>query len=167
MGMTAVFGSVFVDVKGFSFNKYIPTGRNVGDVKIAHGGVCRNVAENLANVGCGVTLVSMFENNAIGDDVRRRLAARNVDLQFARSVPAGMGMWLAVMDENGNLAGSVSRQPDFAAMHGITLNDHCGDVLRQQEARGLLVHRDGRWALTRRGMDVQNAILVEIMEAVE
>lgn len=58
-------------------------------------------------------------------------------------------------------------EADFAAMHGITLNDYCGDVLRQQEARGLLVHRDGRWALTRRGMDVQNAILVEIMEAIE
>ena len=58
-------------------------------------------------------------------------------------------------------------EADFAAMHGVTLDDYCGDVLRQQEKRGLLVHRDGRWALTRRGMDVQNAILVEIMEAVE
>jgi len=58
-------------------------------------------------------------------------------------------------------------EADFAAMHGVTLNDYCGDVLRQQEKRGLLVHRDGRWALTRKGMDVQNAILVEIMEAVE
>ena len=58
-------------------------------------------------------------------------------------------------------------EAEFAAMHSITLDDYCGDVLRQQEKRGLLVHRDGRWALTRRGMDVQNAILVEIMEAVE
>lgn len=58
-------------------------------------------------------------------------------------------------------------EADFAAMHGVTLDDYCGNVLRQQEARGLLVHQDGRWALTRRGMDVQNAILVEIMEAVE
>ncbi len=58
-------------------------------------------------------------------------------------------------------------EADFAAMHGVTLDDYCGDVLRQQEKRGLLVYRDGRWALTRRGMDVQNAILVEIMEAVE
>ena len=129
MGMTAVFGSVFVDVKGFSFNKYIPEGRNVGDVKIVHGGVCRNVAENLANIGCGVSLVSMFENNAIGDDVRRRLAAKHVDLRYARSVPAGMGMWLAVMDENGNLAGSISRQPDFAAMCEIVETQ--GDEIMQ------------------------------------
>lgn len=56
---------------------------------------------------------------------------------------------------------------DFAAMHGVTLEEYCGDVLRRQEQRGLLVHQDGRWALTRRGMDVQNAILVEILEATE
>ena len=119
MAYTAVFGAVFVDIKGFPFKKYLPTGRNVGDVKIMHGGVCRNVAENLANVGRSVTLVSMLEDNAIGDDVRRRLSARNVDTRFIRAVPAGMGMWLAVMDENGNLAGSVSRQPDFSAMRAI------------------------------------------------
>lgn len=58
-------------------------------------------------------------------------------------------------------------EADFEAMHGLTLDAYCGDILRQQEKRGLLVHRDGFWALTRRGMDVQNAILVEILEAVE
>lgn len=55
----------------------------------------------------------------------------------------------------------------FMQMHGISLDEYCGDILHQQEARGLLLHQDGFWALTRRGMDVQNAILVEIMEATE
>ena len=55
----------------------------------------------------------------------------------------------------------------FEDMHGITLDTYCGDILRQQEQRGLLTHQEGYWALTRRGMDVQNAILVEIMEATE
>ena len=58
-------------------------------------------------------------------------------------------------------------EADFAAMHGLTLDEYCGNILRQQEQRGLLLRRDGRWALTRRGMDVQNAILVEILEATE
>lgn len=58
-------------------------------------------------------------------------------------------------------------EADFLSAHGITLDAYCGDVLRSQEARGLLQHRDGRWALTRRGMDVQNAMLVEILEKVE
>ena len=55
----------------------------------------------------------------------------------------------------------------FLDMHGTTLDTYCGNILRQQEERGLLLHQNGRWALTRRGMDVQNAILVEIMEATE
>ncbi len=55
----------------------------------------------------------------------------------------------------------------FLQMHGIPLADYCGDILRRQEKQGLLLHQNGYWALTRRGMDVQNAILVEIMEAVE
>ena len=58
-------------------------------------------------------------------------------------------------------------EADFQAMHGMSLDAYCGPILRDQMARGLLTHQDGRWALTRRGMDVQNAILVEIMEAVE
>lgn len=58
-------------------------------------------------------------------------------------------------------------EADFAAMHGLSLEAYCGEILRVQEKRSLLVHRDGRWALTRRGMDVQNAILVEILEATE
>lgn len=58
-------------------------------------------------------------------------------------------------------------EADFLAAHGITLDAYCGEVLRSQEARGLLQHACGRWALTRHGMDVQNAILVEILEKVE
>lgn len=130
MGLTAVFGSVFVDVKGFSFNKYVATGRNVGRVEIVHGGVCRNVAENLANIGCDVTFVSMFEDTGIGEEVRRRLAARNVDLRFAKSLPSGMGMWLAVMDERGDLAGSVSKQPDFSGMRAI-VEEYGEEIMRR------------------------------------
>ncbi len=58
-------------------------------------------------------------------------------------------------------------EADFTAMHGVTLEAYCGAILHQQEKRGLLRHQDGRWSLTRRGMDVQNAILVEILEATE
>lgn len=127
MGFTAVFGCVFVDVKGFSYDRYNPLGRNVGDVRIVHGGVCRNVAENLANIGSPVSFVTMFEPNALGDEVHRRLSARKVNLDYAGEYPAGMGMWLAVMDENGELAGSISRQPDFAGIEGKI--DEMGDEI--------------------------------------
>ncbi len=53
----------------------------------------------------------------------------------------------------------------FAAMHHATMESIYGDKLRNFEHQGLLHHENGRWALTRRGMDVQNAILVELMDS--
>ncbi len=53
----------------------------------------------------------------------------------------------------------------FAAMHHATMESIYGDKLRNFEHQGLLHHENGRWALTRRGMDVQNALLVELMDS--
>lgn len=85
---------------------------------------------------------------------RDRVSLMSSDAQF-ESLMLGLRMTQGVSEA------------DFEAMHGLTLDAYCGNILRQQEQRGLLAHRNGFWALTRRGMDVQNAILVEIMEAVE
>ena len=45
-----VLGAVFVDIKGFPEGAYIPDGRNAGKVKYVHGGVSRNVVEDIANI---------------------------------------------------------------------------------------------------------------------
>lgn len=147
MAGTAVFGSVFVDIKGFPFGAYVPTGRNVGDVKIVHGGVCRNVAENLANVGASVSFITMFEGDGIGEEVRRRLAARGVDLKYAVTAEAGMGMWLAVLNEHGDLAGSVSRQPDFTALEkqvdqiGDEIVRECDNIVLEIDMRASIAEK--------------------------
>lgn len=147
MAYTAVFGSIFVDIKGFPFGKYLPTGRNVGDVKITHGGVSRNVAENLANVGSTVSFVTMLETDGIGEDVHRRLAARGVDLKYAVSAEAGMGLWLAVFDENGDLAGSISRQPDFSTLerqvelYGDEIVRNCENIVLEIDMRASIAEK--------------------------
>ena len=45
-----VIGDVFIDIKGYSVASYIPQGRNVGTIAQIHGGVGRNVAEDIANL---------------------------------------------------------------------------------------------------------------------
>ena len=52
----------------------------------------------------------------------------------------------------------------FTAMHGVALADVYGTKLAELETQGLLCHTGGWWRLTRRGMDVQNGVLVELME---
>lgn len=45
-----VIGDVFIDVKGYSTAPFIPGGRNAGEIQQIHGGVGRNVVEDIANI---------------------------------------------------------------------------------------------------------------------
>ncbi|MBQ7875199.1 MAG: carbohydrate kinase family protein [Oscillospiraceae bacterium] len=120
MASTAVFGVAFVDIKGFPFNKYIPTGTNLGNITIVHGGVSRNVCEDFANVGMPVDFVSVTDHTIIGQDVINHLENIGVGTDYITLIPnRGVGMWLAVMDEKGDLAASTSQMPDLAALEAF------------------------------------------------
>ena len=55
-------------------------------------------------------------------------------------------------------------ESEFQERHGVSLDALYGEKLWKFEHEGLLQHKTDRWSLTRRGMDVQNAILVELMD---
>ena len=56
-----VLGAVFVDIKGYPTSTYIPGGRNAGEVEYVHGGVSRNIAEDIANVELRPTFISLVD----------------------------------------------------------------------------------------------------------
>ena len=59
-----VIGAVFVDIKGFPEDIYVPEGRNAGRIEYIHGGVTRNVVEDIANVELRPTYVSIVDTSA-------------------------------------------------------------------------------------------------------
>ena len=61
-----VVGSVFVDIKGYPSRTYIPGGRNAGKVRYVHGGVSRNIAEDLGNLGLQPVFLSLVDPNGAG-----------------------------------------------------------------------------------------------------
>lgn len=122
-----VVGAVFVDVKGFPEDNYIPTGRNAGRVEFVHGGVGRNVAEDIANVELRPRFVSLVDDNAEGEAVLKKLRNHKVNTDYVLSVPDGMGMWLAVFDNSGDLAGSISKRPDPSAL--VQMMEEKGDEI--------------------------------------
>ena len=122
-----VIGTVFVDIKGFPDDLYSPTGRNAGRVETVHGGVGRNVAEDIANVELRPTLVSMVDDTAAGDEVLRKLRKHKVNTDYVVACPDGMGIWLAVFDNTGDLAGSISKRPDMSPL--VALLDEKGDEI--------------------------------------
>lgn len=111
-----VIGTVFVDIKGFPDDNYIPGGRNAGRVETVHGGVGRNVAEDIANVELRPRFVSMVDDSAEGAEVLRKLKNHKVDTSCVLTVPDSMGMWLAVFDETGDIVASISKRPAMDAL---------------------------------------------------
>ena len=122
-----VIGAVFVDVKGYPEAAFIPNGRNVGRVEQIHGGVGRNVAEDIANCELRPTFISLVDNSGTGEDVIRKLNNHKVNTQYMRRTRDGMGTWLAVFDNDGNVCASISKRPNLLPIADIL--DEYGDEI--------------------------------------
>ena len=122
-----VLGAVFVDIKGYPMAQYIPNGRNVGRVIQVHGGVSRNVAEDIANVELRPTFVSVLDQSGTSTDVLEKLKRHNVNTDYIRRTEDGLGTWLAIFDNNGDVAGSISKRPDLSGI-GDILDEHGDEI---------------------------------------
>ena len=125
-----VIGATFVDIKGFPEDQYLPTGRNVGRVEYIHGGVARNVVEDIANVELRPTFLGIVDDTPMGADVLKKLNNHKVDTRYVLTIPGGMGTWLAVFDNNGDVAGSISKRPNMLPL--VKLLEEKGDEIFSQ-----------------------------------
>ena len=114
-----VIGATFVDVKGYPLAQYIPGGRNVGRVVQVHGGVGRNVVEDIANVELRPTFVSVVDETGLSDDVVRNLIRHKVEIRYIARSEEGLGTWLAIFNNEGDVIASISRRPDLSAVRKV------------------------------------------------
>ena len=128
-----VFGAVFVDIKGYPIAQYIPAGRNVGRVLQVHGGVSRNVAEDIANVELRPTFVSVLDNSGTSTDVIEKLKRHRVNTDYIVRTEDGLGTWLAIFDNNGDVVASISKRPDLSPIHEI-LDQHGDEIFANADS---------------------------------
>lgn len=136
-----VIGDVFIDVKGYSTSPYIPYGRNAGTVVQIHGGVGRNVVEDIANVELEPTFVSAVDDDSMGEDVIRKLDRHKVNTQYMKKVENGMGTWLAVFDHEGDVVGSISKRPDHKWIEQI-LDEHGDEIFKDADSVAIEIDLD-------------------------
>ncbi len=122
-----VIGAVFVDIKGYPEDIFIPTGRNRGRVEQVHGGVARNVAEDVANCELRPTLISLVDESGTGADVVKKLRNHKVNTEYIRATRDGMGTWLAVFDNDGDVVASISKRPNLLPI--VDILDQYGDEI--------------------------------------
>ena len=128
-----VIGAVFVDIKGYPISYFNPTGRNAGRVELVHGGVGRNVAEDIANCELRPTFISLVDNTGSGEDVLKKLNNHRVNTSYIRKTRDGMGSWLAVFDNDGDVFASISKRPDLLPIADI-LDDHGDEIFANADS---------------------------------
>ena len=128
-----VIGAVFIDIKGYSTSSYIPAGRNAGTILQIHGGVGRNVVEDIANVELKPTFVSLVDNNPMGEDVINKLKRHKVNTDYIRKLDNGMGTWIAVFDHEGDVVASISKRPDLNPI-GDIIDQHGDEIFKDADS---------------------------------
>jgi pseudouridine kinase len=103
-GPVLVIGSAGIDLVGRATHPLQPRTSNPGRLRLSHGGVARNVAENLARLGTEAVLISAVGNDVQGQQLLDRLRTAGVDVKHVLTVAgAATGAYLAVLEQGGAL----------------------------------------------------------------
>ena len=84
--------------------------------------MARNVVEDIANLELRPTFIGTVDQTSLGREVVEKLARHKVNVDYMKAVPNGMGTWLALFDNNGDVAGSISNRPDTFLNYEILEN---------------------------------------------
>ena len=106
----SVLGGCNMDIIGFPVQKLVLQDSNPGKVKMALGGVGRNIAENLVHLGVPTKLIS-----AVGDDLHgKRILehASKIGLDMKHSLVLSQmptSTYLAILNETGDMEAGISQ----------------------------------------------------------
>jgi pseudouridine kinase len=120
-GDVVVVGGMNVDTLARITAEPVPGSSNPGRTESAHGGVGRNIAENLARLGSPVRMIGVVGEDDGGSALLDRLTTLDVDVRGVRRSPdRATGTYTAVLDHRGALVIGVA---DMAATDSLGPDD--------------------------------------------
>lgn len=120
-----VVGGANIDIKGYSANTFQQGSSNSGIIKESSGGVGRNVAANLGNLGCQVKLLTTIGNDYRGKKLLADTGKSGVDLEYIKVMDDyTTGTYLAVIDADGDLVGAINSMEIIAELDSAYLKDN-------------------------------------------
>ena len=129
-----VIGGANVDIGGTPYNVLIPEDSNPGKITVSFGGVGRNIAHNLANLGINVKLITAVGNDSFGTEVLNHCKKVGIDTEYSIKVD-GMrsSLYMFINDDEGNMKLALS---DMDICSSITPEyiDECADLINGSSA---------------------------------
>ena len=127
-------GGMAADIISACSARVVLRDSNPGRIRISPGGVTRNICENLARQGCGVTMLSAVGNDPFGKTVTELSAAAGLDMTHVLvSERMPTACYLAVLDETGDMFVGSSDFSVMTELSGDYLNG-CAGVIRSASA---------------------------------
>ncbi|WP_088012865.1 carbohydrate kinase family protein [Gottfriedia acidiceleris] len=128
-----VFGVSICDIIGFTKKNYRPYDSNPGSVKVSFGGVCRNIAENMAKVNLNTKFISVIGDDINGINMLNHAKNINIDMEDTLIIKGeSTPTYVAILNESGEM---VSAVVDLNITNNFTKEfiDSKADVIRYAE----------------------------------
>lgn len=103
-----VYGVSVYDIFGFTSENYKDKDSNPGSVRVSYGGVCRNIAENLARLDVNTKFISIVGDDEKGKSIMQHAEGLNLDMSHSfigkgESTPT----YMAILDEHGEMRSAI------------------------------------------------------------
>ncbi len=115
-----VIGACNIDIIGMASEKLLQNESNIGKIRIALGGVAKNIATNLYNLGADVAFLTLIGKDHFARLQKEELDALKMDFDNSFFKDTLSSTYVAIHDENGDLAVAVN---DMRAFEQIDKED--------------------------------------------
>lgn len=125
-----VVGGANVDLKGYSAEAFQQGSSNSGIINESSGGVARNVAANLGNLGCQVILLTAVGNDYRGEKLLTDTGKCGVNLEYIKVIDDySTGTYLAVIDADGELVGAINSMEIIELVSSNYLQENLAELV--------------------------------------
>jgi len=105
-----VVGGANIDIQGFPGEQLVMNDSNPGNVKISHGGVGRNIAENISRLGVATRLITAVGNDDYGRGLLEAAGKCGMDMKHSLvSDEYPTSIYLSILDEEGDMKVAIAQ----------------------------------------------------------
>lgn len=105
----SIVGGINLDIEGKPFEKLVYQDSNPGHIRITHGGVGRNIAENLLRMGGSCSMVSVIGEDSMGRSAKEELRLLGGDVSMVKEIPGrNSSIYLSILQDNSDMELALS-----------------------------------------------------------
>ena len=131
-----IIGGANIDIQGITKADIRLYDSNIGQITYSYGGVGRNIADNLAQLGYSIYLITVFSKDAFGQQLMTNCHDRNIDISLSTiNEEASSSTYLAILDDKHDMLVGVA---DMEILKSLT-EQHINELLIKIDKHDIVV----------------------------